>query len=564
MSPLRLLAFVFLSCFLVGDCRAQVRGTIDIDLLRRFAEDLMQCRDNAGLSIALVKDGTTVFAGGYGYRDVKKQLPVNNRTKFNIGSLTKAFTATLAADAVSKGQLKWDQPLREILGNDFRLQDDFRTQKATIRDLLAHQLGMPNYWGVTTAAMNISRADLCMKKLRYFPVDKEFRSEFEYSNYPFVLAGYVTERLRGKAWEDDVTDTLFKALGMSDTRVSRHLEPADWENIAYSYCHKWGHFHKNPEQEQLPMITRLCPAGCIFSTSEDMAKWMKFHLSGGKDESGRQVIPATALRELYRPVSAVPRQDIGPPTFPVEDTRSTYGLGFYNGQYRGLRKVYHTGSYSSYNCRMSLLPDVSLGVWACVNSPGDNRGVHTAKLVNQFALDLLLDVEPWLNGSTACTFPAPWVRSSRAHHRENYSDTGTQYPNPTYVGVYENSAFGSFTVYVKNNTVKLPFLHYKFGLLLSGRLNPSERNDKFLMTLDEPLTYRQNFNPQFEVGFPIYFSIRTDGWNVQAVSVTVPYLEFSLPPVFKKVVPGSESNAGYRACSESLLFTIILLISLLL
>ena len=104
-----------------------------------------------------------MFTGGYGYRDLNKQLPVNNRTKFNIGSLTKAFTATLAADAVSKGQLKWDQPLREILGNDFRLQDDFRSEKATIRDLLSHQLGMPNYWGVTTAAMNVSRADLCMK-----------------------------------------------------------------------------------------------------------------------------------------------------------------------------------------------------------------------------------------------------------------------------------------------------------------------------------------------------------------------------------------------------------------
>ena len=56
----------------------------------------------------------------------------------------------------------------------------------------------------------------------------------------------------------------------------------------------------------------------------------------------------------------------------------------------GLRKVYHTGSYSSYNCRLTLLPDVSVGVWACVSSPGDNRGVTAAKLVNQFALDLLL------------------------------------------------------------------------------------------------------------------------------------------------------------------------------
>ena len=104
-----------------------------------------------------------MFAGGFGHRDRDRKLPVDNRTKFNIGSLTKAFTATLVADAVAKGQMKWDQPLRQILGTEFRLQDNFRTEKATIRDLLAHQLGMPSYWGVTTGAMNTSRADLCMK-----------------------------------------------------------------------------------------------------------------------------------------------------------------------------------------------------------------------------------------------------------------------------------------------------------------------------------------------------------------------------------------------------------------
>lgn len=54
---------------------------------------------------------------------------------------------------------------------------------------------------------------LCPRKLQHFPVNYGFHSKFEYSNYPYVLAGYVTEQLRGKTWEDDATDTLFKALG---------------------------------------------------------------------------------------------------------------------------------------------------------------------------------------------------------------------------------------------------------------------------------------------------------------------------------------------------------------
>ena len=167
-----------------------------------------------------------------------------------------------------------------------------------------------------------------------------------------------------------------------------------------------------------------------------------------------------------------------------------------------------------------------------------------------------------MNASTACSFPSPWLTPSRDHIQRNYSDTKTQYTSPTYVGVYANPAFGNFTVYVTNDT--LPHLRYKFGRLLSGRLQPSERDDKFYMTLDEPLTYRLTYNPRYSPGFPVYFTLRTQGFDVKAVSVTVPYLEFSLPPVFTKVVPGSKMNAGQRTHSDILVFIVILVISSLL
>ena len=100
---------------------------------------------------------------GFGERDKEKSLPMENSTRIGIASLSKAFTATLAAHAVSKGQLKWDQPLREILGSEFRLMDNFRTEKASVRDLLAHRVGMPSCFGATTGTINVSREDLCMK-----------------------------------------------------------------------------------------------------------------------------------------------------------------------------------------------------------------------------------------------------------------------------------------------------------------------------------------------------------------------------------------------------------------
>jgi len=109
------------------------------------------------------QDGETVFAEGFGDRDKDKGLRLENSTRIGIASLSKAFTATLVAHAVSKEQLKWDQPLREILGKDFRLMDNFRTEKATVRDLLAHTMGLPTFMGATIGTIDASREDLCMK-----------------------------------------------------------------------------------------------------------------------------------------------------------------------------------------------------------------------------------------------------------------------------------------------------------------------------------------------------------------------------------------------------------------
>ena len=128
--------------------------------LDAFARALIACRRNVGLALALVRDGRTVFAGGYGYSDAETQRPVDGRTLFNIGSQTKAFTALLAADAVSKRLMTWDTPLAKLAADDFRLQDEFRTNEASLRDLLSHKLEMPTYWGVTTAAINMTRREL--------------------------------------------------------------------------------------------------------------------------------------------------------------------------------------------------------------------------------------------------------------------------------------------------------------------------------------------------------------------------------------------------------------------
>ena len=131
--------------------------------LRSFVSTTMACRDIVGMSVALVRKGETVFAEGFGHRDLDASRPLTADSKINIGSQSKAVTTTVAADAVSRGQIDWDTPLKDALGPEFRMQDDFSTEYGSLRDLFSHRLGILTYWGVSTAALNISRQELVMK-----------------------------------------------------------------------------------------------------------------------------------------------------------------------------------------------------------------------------------------------------------------------------------------------------------------------------------------------------------------------------------------------------------------
>ena len=122
----------------------------------------MDCRSNAAMSVALVRNGQPIYTAGFGQRHVGNNLPMTSSTRINIGSETKAFTSSLCADSVSKGLVTWDGSLRDVLGADFSMEGPFRTAHVSLRDVLAHKVGMPSYWGVSTAALNVTRDELCM------------------------------------------------------------------------------------------------------------------------------------------------------------------------------------------------------------------------------------------------------------------------------------------------------------------------------------------------------------------------------------------------------------------
>ena len=131
--------------------------------LRSFIDSVMTCRDNLGLSIALVRNDRAIFTEGFGVRHLELQEPMTSDTKINIGSISKSFMATVAADAVSRELIGWNTPISQVLGDEFDLGDDFRNEQASLKDAIAHRMGMPGYWGIASAAPNRTREEICMQ-----------------------------------------------------------------------------------------------------------------------------------------------------------------------------------------------------------------------------------------------------------------------------------------------------------------------------------------------------------------------------------------------------------------
>ena len=144
---------------------------LNFEGLDRFVQYVMSCRNTIGLSLSLVRAGKTELAKGYGHQDLDKKKAMENTTLLNIASISKAFTTTLLADAVSRGQLAWNRPLRQYIPG-FKLSgpDNIRTNYASIRDAVSHRIGFPNYWGVSMACLNVSRQELVRLVHKFYSI----------------------------------------------------------------------------------------------------------------------------------------------------------------------------------------------------------------------------------------------------------------------------------------------------------------------------------------------------------------------------------------------------------
>lgn len=264
--------------------------------------------------------------------------PIQAGDSFEIASITKTFTATTILQLSEEGALSLDQPFAELLpeyGSDLLViggQD--RTGEITVRQLLQHTSGLPDYWsdppylyGQVNAFLDAFLADPDQPwtpemTLSYVPDLDPIHAPgggWHYSDTNYVLLGLIIERLEGEVLHDAMRRRLFDPLGMSGTRMS-FLEPGLPD--AHRYEERW-------DMSDKPHQIADWAGGGLISTAPDLARFMR----------------ALAAGDLFSDPATLDQMRATVPT----DTRDvSYGLGVLSVDIGGDALWGHDGYGSSF------------------------------------------------------------------------------------------------------------------------------------------------------------------------------------------------------------------------
>ena len=341
---------------------AQSRATIGdaIAAIAAYAPAAMAYQGTPGLSVAITDRSKTLAIVTLGYADTAARAPVTAATRFAVGSITKSMTSLAMMQLVDSGKLVLDAPVRQYLPW-FTIHGGSAT---TVRELLSHTAGIPDDFSSESGY----RYDIVA--LRAAHVLFRPGTSWSYSNDGFATAGAILSRLDGMPWSTSVQTRVFDAIGM--TSSSPFFTPENMVSAAVGY--QWrdndrpGALH--PPLVASPPLDYIDPAGSVLSTPEDMARYMRFYLNGGKAASGQQVISPTSFTAMTTATQLKNGRAAGSATPELAEAPEfyrQYGLGLSVFNSNGDRLIGHTGGISGYTACMQMNLTRGFGVIAMAN-----------------------------------------------------------------------------------------------------------------------------------------------------------------------------------------------------
>jgi CubicO group peptidase (beta-lactamase class C family) len=357
IRPMLVVCMLVTSMALVAvDVPVRAVDEVDVHAVDGLTQRLMSKYNVSGAALALIKHGHIVLEKGYGFRDLEDRLPVTTGTVFNIGSISKSFTALAIAQLVDQNRVDLDTPVIRYLP-DFRLSDPRVTRAVTLRQLLSHTSGLPpdEQW---PRQVPPTRSEI-IGEFATMPIAAPPGTRFQYCSRCVVLAACVLERVMDQSWETYTRAHIFAPLGMSTASFGPSaLERATDAARPYSYDARG---QIRVPWRRLDYLEALDPAGGIDASVADIARYALFQLGDGTTRIGR-VISVRMLAELHRPETSVPATWT---SAPIQDLH--YALGWFTAEYRGQHIVFHNGANPGFRASIVLVPGSKDGVVVLTN-----------------------------------------------------------------------------------------------------------------------------------------------------------------------------------------------------
>lgn len=419
-----------------------------VDELDRYIDEARKTWDIPGISVAVVQEGKVLLSKGYGIRHIGKPETVDSRTLFGAMSTTKAMTAVAMGLLVDEGKVNWNDNVADHLPG-FRVNDPYITSQLKVRDLFTHNAGMPNTDILWAWAFDYS-GDEMLRRMQHVSPVYPFRGGFVYQNVMYLVAGKIIEKASGMTWERFMMERVFGPLGMKNTfaTIRGGLSYANRSSAHYSID---GKIEVIPER----YADETGPAGSVWSTSDDMAVWMNFLLNN-HSVNGKPFISQPLLNEIFRP--QVMTTPAAYPTYTIlKPNWATYGLGWFQHDYRGLKADIHTGSLAGRTAIVGLLRDKKVGVYVFGNiNQTQLRHALVYKVFDVFGFDdpkgrdWSVEFKKMYDDLEANA-----ERQANTQLAANLKDTKPSLPLSAYAGRYNDDFIGEVEVRFANDKLRL-------------------------------------------------------------------------------------------------------------
>jgi len=333
-------------------------------------------------TVAIMDNGKIVYEEGFAMANRGDALGVNTSTQFNIGSVSKIFTAAAVMQLVEAGKVDLDKPVVDYVP-DFTMQDS-RYKNITVRMLLNHSSGLPGtdiYNGFATAVDPDFLANF-MVYLANSSLKDDPGVVSVYCNDGFTLAEVLIEKVSGQSYSEYLNQNIFSKSGMEDS--SCYFKP-DNPNIALKYS--------NDDGSALPAeYVNLMGTGGISSTAADLCRFGNVLLTN-------KIMSAESFSEYTSP-------QYGPETVPSGTPITNYGLGWdmvavADFAEQGIQVLSKNGGTLQFNSQLYVMPEQGLSVAVIFAGTADTAAVSNA------ITQALLEEKGALPGSETSAAAAP-------------------------------------------------------------------------------------------------------------------------------------------------------------